>query len=38
MYFLRLCLVFGKYQGKKKNIKENDYLIVGFPIQFFKEN
>ena len=32
------CLVPGKYKGKKKNAKENDFLIFGFPMKNIKEN
>ena len=35
---LRLCLVFGKYKGKKKNAKENDFLMFGYPMKNIKEN
>ena len=35
---LRLCLVPGKYKGKKKNVKENDFLMFGCPIKNIKEN
>ena len=35
---LRLCLVPGKYQGKKKNAKKNDFLMFDFTIKIFKEN
>ena len=29
---------FGKNKGKKKNVKENDFLIFDCPIKYFKEN
>ena len=34
---LRLCLVSGKYQGKKekKNIKKNDFFHIWFHYNFF---
>ena len=35
---LGLCLVPGKYKGKKKNAKENDFLMFGYPIKNIKEN
>ena len=35
---LRLCLVLGKYKGKKKNAKENDFLMFGCPMKNIKEN
>ena len=35
---VRLCLVPGKYKGKKKNAKENDFLMFGCPIKNSKEN
>ena len=35
---LRLCLVPGKYKGKKKNDKENDFLMFGCPMKNIKEN
>ena len=35
---LRLCLVPGKYKGKKRNAKENDFLIFGYPMKNIKEN
>ena len=35
---LRLCLVPGKYKKKKKNAKENDFLIFGYPMKNIKEN
>ena len=40
MFFekLRLCLVPGKYKGKKKNAKENDFLMFGCPMKNIKEN
>ena len=28
----------GKYKGKKKNVKENDFLMFGCPIKNIKEN
>ena len=34
----RLCLVPGKYKGKKKNAKENDFLMFGCPMKNIKEN
>ena len=34
----RLCLVSGKYGGKKKNVKKNSILMFGFTINFLKEN
>ena len=38
-YFsLGLCLVPGKYEGNKKNAKENDFLMFGCPIKNIKEN
>ena len=27
-----------KVQRKEKNIKENDFLMFGCPIKYFKEN
>ena len=33
---LRLCLVLGKYKGKKKNAKENDFLMFGCPIEKYQ--
>ena len=36
--FLWLCLVPRKYKKKKKNIKENDFLMFGCPIKYSKEN
>ena len=35
---IRLCLVPGKYKGKKKNAKENDFLMFGCPMKNIKEN
>ena len=35
---LWLCLVPGKYKGKKKNAKENDFLMFGCPMKNIKEN
>ena len=35
---LRLCLVPGKYKGKKKNAKENDFFMFGCPMKNIKEN
>ena len=35
---LRLCLVPGKYKGKKKNAKENDFLMFDCLIKYSKEN
>ena len=35
---LGLCLVPGKCQGKKKNTKENYFLIFGFIIENMQEN
>ena len=35
---LRLCLVPGKYKGKKKNAKENDFLMFGCLMKNIKEN
>ena len=32
------CLVPGKYKGKKKNAKENDFLMFGCPMKNIKEN
>ena len=29
---LRLCLILGKYQGKKKNVKEYSFFMFGFTI------
>ena len=37
-YTFRLCLVPGKYKGKKKNDKENDFLMFGCPMKNIKEN
>ena len=34
----RLSLVPGKYKGKKKNAKENDFLMFGCPMKNIKEN
>ena len=34
----RLCLVPGKYKGKKKNAKENDFLMFDCPMKNIKEN
>ena len=34
----RLCLVPRKYKGKKKNAKENDFLMFGCPMKNIKEN
>ena len=28
----------GKYKGKKKNTKENDFLMFGCPMKNIKEN
>ena len=36
-FSLRLCLVPKKYQGKKKNAKENGFLMFGFIIIFLKK-
>ena len=35
---IRLCLVPRKYKGKKKNAKENDFLMFGCPMKNIKEN
>ena len=35
---LGLCLVPGKYKGKKKNAKENYFLMFGCPMKNIKEN
>ena len=35
---LQLYLVPKKHKRKKKNIKENDFLIFGCLIKYFKEN
>ena len=35
---LRLCLVPGQYKGKKKNAKENDFLMFDCLIKYSKEN
>ena len=35
---LWLCLAPGKYKEKKKNAKENDFLMFGCPIKNIKEN
>ena len=35
---IRLCLVPGKYKGKKKNAKESDFLMFGCPMKNIKEN
>ena len=35
---LMVCLVPGKYKGKKKNVNENDFLMFDCPIKYFKEN
>ena len=35
---LRLCLVPGKYKGKKKNAKENDFFMFDYPMKNIKEN
>ena len=35
---IRLCLVPGKYKGKKKNAKENDFLMFNCPMKNIKEN
>ena len=37
-FSFRLCLVPGKYKGKKKNVKENDFLMFGYSIKYSKEN
>ena len=37
-YIYRLCLVPGKYKGKKKNAKENYFLMFGCPMKNIKEN
>ena len=34
---LWLCLVPGKYKGKKKNAKENDFLMFACPMKNIKE-
>ena len=34
----KLCLIPGKYKGKKKNAKENDFLMFGCPMKNIKEN
>ena len=33
-----LCLVPRKQQGKKKNVKENNFFIFDFTIKNMKEN
>ena len=35
--FSLLCLVPGKYKGKKKNDKENDFLMFGCPMKNIKK-
>ena len=36
---LMLYLVLRKYKKKKqKNVKENDFLIFGYLVKYFKEN
>ena len=35
---LMLCLVPGKYKGKKKNVKENDVLMFDCLMKNIKEN
>ena len=35
---LKVSLEPGKYQGKKKNPKENDFLIFGSTIENIKED
>ena len=35
--YLRLCLVPRKYKGKKKNVKENDFLMFGCPMKISKK-
>ena len=35
---LKLCLVPGKYKGKKKNAKKNYFLMFGCPMKNIKEN
>ena len=35
---LRLCLIPGKYKGKKKNAKENNFLMFDCPMKNIKEN
>ena len=38
MQSLRLSLVPGKYKGKKKNAKKNDFLMFSCPMKNIKEN
>ena len=35
--FLKLYLVLEKYQGNKKNIKENSFLMFGFMVENMKK-